>query len=61
MMSFRRRIITYIVKGFQSLICQSDSHTVTTIDYMNKHYSESIKAGSLELCNMSETPFQETV
>ena len=32
------------------------SQIATALDYMNKHYSESIRAGELsELCNMSET------
>ena len=35
------------------------SQIATALDYMNKHYSESIKAGELsELCNMSETHFR---
>ena len=35
------------------------SQIATALDYMNKHYSESIKAGELSaLCNMSETHFR---
>lgn len=35
------------------------SQIATALDYMNKHYSETIKAGELSsLCNMSETHFR---